>query len=174
MPEKKTWPTRLDFSRHNGQATEIVLKRRYGEITTMHKVRSTASMIGVLLAVILLSHQTTIAQQLSVPADSSETVALRRSVKDLEERLKKLEAAQVSNSGSVSLDKTTFPVGATPSPATNPAPPAQGDDKAKSTDQGLLNFFREVEVSHCSSLKSQVSTLNTSLQAFSSALSLET
>ena len=113
----------------------------------MHKVRSTASMIGVLLAVILLSHQTTIAQQLSVPADSSETVALRRSVKDLEERLKKLEAAQVSNSGSVSLDKTTFPVGATPSPATNPAPPAQGDDKAKSTDQGLLNFFREVEVS---------------------------
>jgi hypothetical protein len=104
-------------------------------------------MIGMLLTVILLNYQTTVAQQLSAPPDSSETVDLRRIVKDLEERLNKLEAAQRPNSGSVSSDRTTFPVGATPSPATNPASPAQGDDKVKSTDQGPLSFFREVEVS---------------------------
>ena len=112
----------------------------------MRKVKSRASVIGVLLTVILVNHQTAIAQQSSLPAASSETVELRRRVKDLEERLNKLEVAQRPNNGSISFDKTTTPVGATPSPATNPAPPAQ-DDKAKSTDQGLLNFFREVEVS---------------------------
>jgi len=101
----------------------------------------------VLFTIIVLNQQTTVAQQLSVPANSSETVELRRRVKELEERLNKLEAAQLPNTGRVSFDKTTFTVGPTPSPVTNPAPPAQDDDKAKSKDQGVLNFFREVEVS---------------------------
>lgn len=118
----------------------------------MRKVKSTARVIGALLSIILLNHLTLVAQQQSLPAGSSETVELRRRVKELEERLNKIEAAQLPNNGQVSFDKTTFTVGPTSSaatkpPATNPAPAAQGDDKAKSKDQGLLNFFSQVEVS---------------------------
>ncbi len=102
---------------------------------------------SVLFTFILLNHQTTVAQQFSGPTNSSETVELRRRVKELEERLKKLEAAQPSNGASVSSDKATIPVGVTPPPATNPSPSTQADDKAKSKDQGVLDFFREVEVS---------------------------
>jgi hypothetical protein len=113
----------------------------------MCKAKSTARVIGALLSIILLNYLTLVAQQQSLPTGSSETVELRRRVKELEDRLNKLEAAPLPNNGSVSFDKTTFTVGPTPSPVTNPAPPAQDDDKAKSNDQGVLNFFREVEVS---------------------------
>ncbi len=117
----------------------------------MYKSKSITQKLAALgatvLTIIVLNQQTTVAQQLSVPANSPETVELRRRVKELEERLNKLEAAPLPNNGSVSFDKTTFTVGPTPPPVTNPAPPAQDDDKAKSKDQGGLNFFREVEVS---------------------------
>src|SRR6266446_10133560 len=95
------------------------------QITTMCKVKSTARVIVALLAIILLKHQALIAQQQSLPADSAETVELRHRVKELEERLDKLEAAQPLNKGQVSFDKTTYTVGPTPSLATNLSLPAQ-------------------------------------------------
>jgi hypothetical protein len=97
-------------------------------------------MTGILLAMILLSHQTTIAQQQPLPANDSENVELRRRVKELEERLGKLEARQ-----SAAGDEAGSTSAKTPVPETNPSPVAEPD--AKSADAGILGFFKEVEVS---------------------------
>jgi len=113
----------------------------------MRKVKSTVVVAGLMLAIILSSHRPTTAQQQSPLTVNPETVELRRRVKELEERLNKLEAAQPPRNAPVSFVKAALPGEPIPRPATNPAPPAQDDDKAKSKDQGVLNFFREVEVS---------------------------
>ncbi len=100
-----------------------------------------------MLAIILLGHQPTAAQEQSPPAGNPETVELRRRVKELEERLNKLEAVKSPSNAAVSFVKTVLPGDATSPPATNPARPAQDEDKSKSPAKGVLNFFREVEVS---------------------------
>ncbi len=113
----------------------------------MCKVKSTAIAIGMLLALILLNHPTTVAQQISVSTDSSEGAELRRRVKELEERLNKLEAAQSPSNVPVSFVKTVLAGDANPSDGTNPSRAVKDDDKAKAPEKGVLNFFREVEVS---------------------------
>jgi len=113
----------------------------------MRRVKSIVVMAGLMLAIILSSHRPTTAQQQSQLAGNPETVELRRRVKELEERLNKLEAEQAPRNVPVSFVKTALPGDVIPSPKTNPASPAQEDDKSKSQDKGVLNFFREVEVS---------------------------
>ncbi len=106
-----------------------------------------AVMAGLMLSITLSSHRPTTAQQQSPLMGNPETVELRRRVKELEERLNKLEAEQPPRNAPVSFVKTALPGDATALPVTNPAPPAQEDDKSRSQDKGVLNFFREVEVS---------------------------
>ena len=114
---------------------------------TMRRVKSIVVMAGLMLVIILSSHRLTTAQQQSPLAGNPETVELRRRVKELEERLNKLEAEQSPRNVPVSFVKTAFPGDVIPPSTTNPASPAQEDDKSKSQDRGVLNFFREVEVS---------------------------
>ncbi len=113
----------------------------------MRRVKSIVVVAGLMLAIILSSHRPTTAQQQSPLAGNPETVELRRRVKELEERLNKLEAEQPPRNAPVSFVKTAFPGDVIPSPTTNPASPAQEDDKSKSQDKGVSNFFREVELS---------------------------
>ena len=113
----------------------------------MHRLKAISVAASLTLTIILLGHQPIRAQEQSPPAGNPETVELRRRVKELEERLKKLEAAQPPSNAAVSFVKTALPGDATAPPVTNPAPPAQDDEKSKSQDKGVLNFFREVEVS---------------------------
>src|SRR5882724_88742 len=113
----------------------------------MRRFKSIIVMAGLMLAIILSSHQPSTAQQQSSLAGNPETVELRRRVKELEERLNKLEAEQSPRNVPVSFVKTVLPGDVNPSPATNLASPAQEDDKSKSQDKGVLNFFREVEFS---------------------------
>src|SRR5215216_176001 len=96
----------------------------------MSRVKSMIGISGLLLAMIFMTPQPVMAQQPS--ASDSETVELRRRVKELEERLGKLEARQPT--ASESPGTTTAPA-----PVTTPAPPAK--------DEGILGFFKEVEVS---------------------------
>jgi hypothetical protein len=81
-----------------------------------------------------MSHQPARAQQPS--ASDSETTELRRRVKELEDRLEKLETRQPADAASESASST----------ATTPATPPP-TDKPASQDGGILGFFKEVEVS---------------------------
>jgi Putative beta-barrel porin-2, OmpL-like. bbp2 len=117
------------------QATEIVLSETiWRQITTMRRLKSIVGASGLLLAMILMNHQTVIAQHTTTTGDT-ETVELRRRVKELEERLEKLETRQTAETTSASSAPTTDTV-----PAAEPAKPASGDS-------GILGFFKEVEVS---------------------------
>jgi Putative beta-barrel porin-2, OmpL-like. bbp2 len=89
---------------------------------------------GFLLAMILMNHQSARAQQ--PPAGESETVELRRRVKELEERLEKLETRQ----------DTAVPTSTGQATVTDSVPAAQAPQPA-SQDSGILGFFKEVEVS---------------------------
>ena len=92
-------------------------------------------MSGLLLAMIFMTHQPVMAQQQPPATSDSEAVELRRRVHELEERLEKLEARQPT-ANDASPGVTTAQIPAT---GTIPAPPAK--------DEGILGFFKEVEVS---------------------------
>lgn len=80
------------------------------------------------------------AQQQS-PTDA-ENRELRQRVKQLEERIEKLEAARQAEGATNTGSKEATPTAATPAPEARDAPPS-----LKKEDGGFLDFFREVEVS---------------------------
>jgi hypothetical protein len=94
---------------------------------------------GLLLVMLFITHQPVIAQQPS--ATDTEAVELRRRVKELEERLEKLETRQSTTAGASTetAASTSDTATATTTTTASPAPASQ--------DGGILGFFREVEVS---------------------------
>jgi hypothetical protein len=102
-----------------------------------------AGMCGLLLAMSLMNRQPVIAQQ--SPAQDSETAELRRRVHELEERLGKLEAQRATNSAAATAENVSL-ASAQPTETTTAATQPQ-PNKAKSEDEGFLDFFRKVEVS---------------------------
>lgn len=92
----------------------------------------------------------------TAPATESEELELRRRIKELEERLEKLEARQqpppeaaapglTNASLTIAQQQTTTPA-ATPKEASDAAAPTPTADEAQSNGEGILNFFKQVEV----------------------------
>ncbi|HYJ47218.1 MAG TPA: outer membrane beta-barrel protein, partial [Pyrinomonadaceae bacterium] len=101
-----------------------------------------AGVCGLLLAMSLVNHQPVRAQQASA-SENTETAELRRRVRELEERLGKLEAERAtSSSGTTANGSLVAAPPVEPAGAKEPEPA-----KAKSQDGGILDFFRKVEVS---------------------------
>jgi hypothetical protein len=102
-----------------------------------------AGVCGLLLAMSLMNRQPVMAQQSS--AQDSETAELRRRVKELEDRLGKLEAQRATNTTAASAENVSL--ASAKSPETEAAQPPKPDSNSKSQDSGFLDFFRKVEVS---------------------------
>ncbi len=102
-----------------------------------------AGVCGLLLAMSLMCQEKVAAQQLLT--SDTETAELRRRVKELEERLEKLEARKSEEPASVPAASVAVDAGEAAEAKTSP-PLTQPKD-AKSQDEGFLDFFRRVEVS---------------------------
>lgn len=114
----------------------------------MGKSKSIIKASGFLLTILILSSQSIVAQQPSPVAGESENVELRRRIKELEERLEKLEAQQKPAANApVSFEKATYSTSEVTPTDTIPATSTQSDDQAKSNGNSVLKFFKEVEVS---------------------------
>lgn len=99
------------------------------------------SMVAALVALLFigLNGVTSVAQQPSPAADAAETQELRSRIQVLEERLEKLEAEKRKESTATTNSKATPTTDELPTPETQPT--------ATANSSGVLDFFKEVEVS---------------------------